>query len=326
MPLSCPHCGKVVRDGALTCPYCHASLDVTQRLSLSDASWCPDCGALLAPGARSCPKCGRVMERGPARRVRSDMDLPDIGGTGDLSGAERTGAMTRIESAIPSVSEGASAGVSRDHMPRPRAFAFAAIFALFVVGGATLLITHPWDPTATITRASEPADTSMSGFPGVVDTLSGQDSSSDVEDRPATDPFDAVLDAHAQLADLEAEVGESEDALRSALEAGDSSGLQDGLESAQSVSLHVSNLISNAALLDDDDGAYAQDLENIQTLGNWLRNRCDALTSAWQQAVDAADLTSAADSITATLDGASDYERLFDQNYDAWTPAHVEEE
>ena len=50
-------------------------------------------------------------------------------------------------------------------MPRPRAFAFAALFAVLVVGGAALLITHPCDPTASITRATEPAHTTNSRYP-----------------------------------------------------------------------------------------------------------------------------------------------------------------
>lgn len=334
MPLSCPHCGRSVREGALTCPYCQASLDVTQRLSLGDASWCPDCGALLAPDATKCPKCGCVIEQRPRRRARTDMNLPDFGGTGslesrpELEGSGRTGVLTRIESAIPAADDDSSPSGARDHMPRPRAFALAAIFAVLVVGGAALLITHPWDPTASITRASEPADTSMSGFPGVVEALTGQDrgSGSDEGDDgdQKTDPFTAIEDAHKQLSTLEQKVGESEDALRAACKEGEAEDAAAGLKDAQQLSIQVSNLISDVGLLSDADGAYAEDLEHLQTLGNWLRNRCDALTSAWQQAADADDLAAAAGSVTATLDGARDYERLFDENYDAWAPERVD--
>lgn len=328
MSLICPRCGRTVGDGALSCPYCHAPLDVTQRLSLSEATWCPDCGALVAPGAKECPKCGRVLvEEAPRRRVRTDMHLPDIGATGDLgdagdrAGTGRTGVMTRIESAIPPADDQSSPSLLRDHMPRPRAFALAAVFALIVVGGAALLITHPWDPSASITRASEPADTSMSGFPGILESLSGQDSTrEDAGGDAAPDAFDSIKSSYDQLAVLEKQVGESEDALRNACSSGDGSGLEKGLADARSISIDVSNLISDAGQLSDEGGVYAEDLAHIQTLGNWLRNRCDALTGAWELARDASDPSAVADDVGSMLDSARDYRSLFDENYDSWAP------
>ena len=328
MPLVCPHCGRSVREGALTCPYCHASLDVTQRLSLSDATWCPDCGALLAPGTERCPKCGRPAEGGPRRRVRKDMNLPDIGSTGVIGSSEElsgTPAGPRIESAIPPADGESSPGSARDHLPRPRAFAFAALFAVLVVGGAALLITHPWDPTASITRASEPADTSMSGFPGLIESLTGQDKTSQGDGATTADAFDAIDAAHAELGELEEAVGESESALRAACSGDGDADVEAGLEEAHAVSLRVSNLISEVGLLDDSDEAYAEDLENLLTLGNWLRNRCDALTSAWELAADADDPVDVADSVASTLNGARDYDRLFAQNYGSWAPERAEE-
>ena len=119
-------------------------------------------------------------------------------------------------------------------------------------------------------------------------------------------------------------MGESEDDLLAACERGDASAAADGLEGAQAIAIDVSNLISDASQLDDQDGAYADDLEHIQTLGNWLRNRVDALTSAWGEAADADDPSQVADSVRATLDGAADYATLFDENYDAWRPVREE--
>lgn len=320
--LTCPSCGARVDDGALVCPRCHAQLDVTRRISLSEASWCPGCGALVAPGETTCPKCGTLVapER-PARRER-DLDLPDIADDEDDAG--RTGVMTRIESAIPPADDETGRAAARDRIPRPRVFALAALLAVVVVGGATLLITHPWDPTATRTRASEPADTTYSGFPGTVESLSGQDAgsadgSSD-DDAPAT-PLEAISDAHERLGELAERVDESEDALRALVTGTVDSDAAEGLSGARSVSIDVSNLISSASTLSDGDGAYAEDLEHLVTLANWLRNRCDALTAAWAEAADADDATSVADSVTSTLAGASDYRALFERNYDDWAPA-----
>ena len=322
----CPRCGALVPDGSATCPRCHASTQVTQKISVGDLVWCPGCGALVPPSADVCPKCGRIIrEEVPERPVR-DLGLPQIDGPDAPSEAEsaRTGVRTRIESAIPPASDESSPAARRDRMPRPRAFAFAALFAVAVVGGAALLITHPWDPTASVTRASEPADTSMSGYPGAVESLSGQDREGADADGAETDPFAPIEEAYAALSELERATGESEDALLDACETGDASAIPDGLSQAEAISIDVSNLISDAALLDDCDGLYAEDLEHIQTLGNWLRNRCDALTRAWQQASDASDLSASADTIASVLRSGSDYERLFAENYDAWKPTRAQ--
>ena len=314
-------------DGAASCPRCHASTEVTQRISLDELTWCPGCGALVPAGERVCPKCGRVVvEEEPERPVRQ-LDLPEIGDDADEAASARTGVMTRIESAIPPADDESSPAAARDRMPRPRAFAFAALFAVAIVGGAALLITHPWDPSASVTRASEPADTSMSGFPGIVESLTGQDrdeqGEGDGEKTQTSDPFELIDDAYGRLGELEEAVAESEDALRDACSAADTGAIADGLSQAQSISIDVSNLISDASLLDDADGAYAEDLEHLQTLGSWLRNRCDILTDAWQRAADADDLAASADAIAGSLDAASDYVSLFDENYDAWRPQKV---
>ena len=326
MSQTCPKCGARVPDGAQACPRCHASTEVTQKIAVGELSWCPVCGALLPRGAETCPKCGASVVSKPARRPVRNLDLPEIAETDDsddAAAAARTGVMTRIESAIPPAADDASTAATRDRMPRPRAFAFAALFAVVLVGGAALLITHPWDPTASVTRASKPADTSMSGFPGLVESLTGQDDR-DAEDVPVADAFDQIHSAYEQLGALEEEVEKSEDALREACASGDASSLSDGLDAARATSISVSNLISDSSLLDDEDGAYAEDLEHLQTLGNWLRNRCDILTDAWESAVDAQSLGDASESILRELRSASDYVRLFDENYDAWEPSRVE--
>lgn len=316
----CPKCGAIVPEGAPSCPRCHASTEVTQKIAVGELSWCSECGALLPPGADACPKCGAPVGREPARRLVRDLDLPEIA---EDEGSDHTGVMTRIESAIPPAADESSPMASRDRMPLPKNFALAALFAVLIVGGAVLLITHPWDPTASITRASEPADTSMSGFPGLVESLTGQDVRGS-EETSVPDAFDSIESAYDRLAELELEVEESEDELREICASGDGSSLDDGLSDARATSISISNLISESSLLDDEDGAYAEDLEHLQTLGSWLRNRCDILTSAWERAVDASSVEEVSDSVLADLRSSSDYARLFAENYDDWKPARVE--
>ena len=314
-------------ESALACPRCHEALDVTQRMSLADASWCPSCGALVAPGATTCPKCGSSLAAPSAPRPRRDLDLPEIGATGELFGladedSERTGVMTRIESAIPAAGDSSSPAASRDRMPKTRSLLLAALLAVALVGGAALLITHPWDPSATQTRAKTPADTSLSGYPGEVKELSGQDVSregqGDEDGDETPTPEEELASAHASLGELAARVDESEQALRDACEGGDASSAADELAAAQENAIAVSNLISEIELARDAGG---EDAENLLTLGSWLRNRCDALTDAWELLAASSDPASDAASALAGAEASAEYGRLFDESYDAWDPS-----
>lgn len=325
MTKTCPSCGARVGESALTCPRCHASLDVTQRMTpLAEASWCPSCGALVAPGETVCPKCGSALAAPSAPRARRNLDLPEIGGTGELFGeepedAEKTGVMTRIESAIPSADDESSPFASKDRMPKTRSLLLAALFAVALVGGAALLITHPWDPSASQTRAKTPADTSQSGFPGVVDKLTGQDASGDeggAEGEGELTPEEALASDYASLSELAGRVDESEQALRELCESGDASAAADGLAQAQENAIQVSNLISEIELLQGDE-----DADNLLTLGSWLRNRCDALSAAWEEAASTSDLAGSEGTILAGADTSAEYGHLFDESYDAWDPS-----
>lgn len=322
--MKCPGCGSRVPDGALTCPRCHRALDVTQRLSLRDATWCPGCGALVAPGVDVCPKCGSSVrsepEAAPVRPTR-DLDLPEIGNTGvmePVDEAGETGVITRIESAIPTADDASSPTSRVDRMPRTRAFALAALLAVVVVGGAALLITHPWDPSATRISATTPADTSMQGFPGFLESLTGQDGSGAQQDDDVT--AERLQSAWESLGELSSRVDESEAELRERGASGSADERSQGLSDAEDISLEVSNLITETSGIDDGSGPNAEEVQNLVTLGSWLRNRCDALTSAWKLLADASDPEGVAGRAVSTMDGAADYERLFSQNYDAWRP------
>ena len=247
------------------------------------------------------------------------VDEPDDG----ASDAARTGVMTRIESAIPPADDDASPAAARDRMPRPRVFAFAALLAVTVVGGAALLITHPWDPSASVTRASEPADTSMSGYPGAVESLSGQDRDDEAtgEGQVApVDPLDVIAEAHEDLGGLEEQVDASEETLRSVVSGTADVDVEEALRDARSVSISVSNLIARVDQMSDGDGAYAEDIENLRTLGNWLRNRCDAITASWELVEGSPTAADAAEQVLSSLGATSDYKRLFAEKYEAWSP------
>ena len=310
-----------VPDGLSACPHCHTLTDATQKIALRDFTWCPTCGALAPSDADLCPKCGsRLREDPPARPVRN-LDLPEIDRPDEVDESAGTGVMTRIESAIPPTDDESSPSARRDRMPRPRAFAFAAIFAVAIVGGATLLITHPWDPTASQTKARQPADTSMSGFPGLVDSLTGQDverGGSGEGEGSTLSVDDLLAQTHSELGELSRDVDASEEALRDACE--ESGTAVEGLDSAQAISIEVSNTIATLDGVYDTDEARTESIEHLKTLGSWLRNRCDALTKAWSIYEGADDPSTVSDQVIAQLDSSSDYRGLFEENYETWAP------
>lgn len=325
--MRCPSCGAKIADDALECPTCHAAVDVTRKISLSGASWCPSCGALVRPGAEACPSCGASLRRDAPRRRTRDLDLPEIGNTGVMDAiddaAGRTGSMTRIESAIPPSSDEESPSARRDRMPRPRAFAFAALFAVVIVGGAALLITHPWDPSATQTRAKEPADTSMSGFPGFVESLTGQDVGPG-SSTSSVDLAEQLTSLRDDLKNLSSRADESEGLLREVGVSGTPEERSSGLEGARQLSLDVSNTVSSISELSGAGSAYDESASGLLTLANWLRNRCDALTEAWERAAASEDPSADRDSILAPLSEAADYARLFSEEIDDWSPSTSE--
>ena len=94
-----------------------------------------------------------------------------------------------------------------------------------------------------------------------------------------------------------------------------------GLEAARGISIEVSNLINDIGALDDGSEEVSEAVDHLETLGNWLRNRCDALTEAWQISADSSDPSADAEAITRAMAAGSAFQRLFSQNYDAWDPA-----
>lgn len=325
----CPSCGARVSDGTLVCPRCHEPIGVTQKISLGDASWCPDCGALVPPGADACPKCGCDVSEPPAaepvRRVR-DLDLPSIGDTGVIPTDDQdlTNVMTRFESAIPDADDASTPSARSDRMPRTRTFALAAVLAVVVVGGAALLITHPWDPDATSISATTPADTSMAGFPGLLETLTGQDSSSDSETLSAAEQIaEDMAEYYEELGEISGLLDESEEDLGTTGVSGDAEARAAGLEDVEAIAIELSNLISTMGESYDDTSSWADEMSNLVTLGNWLRNRCEALADAWELSAESDDPAADSEEILAEAAAGNAYATLFEQYYEAWAPSSV---
>ncbi len=346
--MRCPNCGAEVPAGAATCSVCHYDLGLTQRIPVTKVVWCPTCGALVPPEAHSCPKCGAPLGA-PARSKTGlavrDLGIPTIEGASDQDGgdapgggADSTRAIPRIESAIPSEASPESATVRHDRMPRTRVLMVAAVAAIALAGGTALWITHPWDPSLYVTHAQTDADTSMAGYPGYISSLTGQDGSSDStdgssdgsSDGAATDSgsgtvsvYQAISDDYDKLGTYADELDQSVSDLVSVGVSGTSSEREQGKETAEQTAIALSNLIDDISSLDDGNGTYASDIANMATLGNWLRNRSDAICEAWEVSATMAseEKTMAPLKKIGYSSGTDSYKTLFDENYESWKPA-----
>lgn len=324
----CPSCGTHVPDNSLICPACHADLTQTNSIPKLQGTYCPSCGALVPPGETHCPKCGMPVAASHCKKVAPEAPAEEV--PEEEAEKEDTHEIPRIESSIPSEEEIRKTPYGREHLPRTRVVLFASIAALLLVGGITLYITHPWDPNANVTHATTAADTSQAGYPGAVTSLKGQDSSSSsaatttLSGDAAT--FQSLSECYTQLGTIASELDDNQATFDQNATSTELSTRVAGKNKADSISLEVSNLISSIGQLDTSTGTYSQDIANMTTLGNYLRNRCDALTQAWNLDVESNSPQTDIDKIKAPLtkqlnsSGVDTYKGLFDTNYASWKP------
>lgn len=339
----CPNCSANVPDDSLRCPACRADLGRTVVIPKLEGRWCKSCGSLIPDDADTCPSCafpapkpaGHEIVRHPQALAIEGDDPDDATLQGERDpespedeeshSTEETHAIVRIESAIPSAPVPGNPRVDREHALRLRTLAFALVAALVFVGGGVLLITHPWDPSANDPRARAEADTSRAGFPGIVSELKGQDNriniSTDI--RSGDDTTLAKLqDVYIKLGDLKKEVDKNEELYRSVAASGDESARERGKEEAIQLSLDISNLIQSIADIDVTSGTYASDAQNMSTLGNYLRNRMDALTRTWKRALRVSSPESHSGEILGYLtdSGQGSWKNQFEQSYPTMSP------
>jgi hypothetical protein len=319
---------------------------VTQMMPALQGRWCPSCGVAVAWEDEVCPSCGLPLERPwdvPIEvRTRSEAaaaeaqmtplpeDEPEVPVVDETSD---TRTMARIESAIPAEDDPESKIAVQERMPRTRAFLLASIASAMLIIGLALWITHPWDPNANSIKATEERDTSMAGFPGTVESLSGQDDRGDsVVEVPSGDDatFAQLSDAYEKLGRYEARADESTELFYDKAIDGTLDERSQGKRDSAALAIDVSNLIDTLNQVDVTSGTYAEDLENLLTLGNWLRNRVDRISSAWDAALASKNPKADEASLMALLeaengeDGKNAYEKLFDDNYEQWKPERKE--
>ena len=311
----CPSCHSEVSDGSFECPNCGEPLCATQKINLDQISWCPVCGALVPAGQATCPKCSSPMPGAHAARSAKKPE-PE-------ADSEPARPAPGLESAIPPTGpDSFTASSAPDVLPRFKQFIVAAGAAVLIVGGTALAITHPWDPNANDISAKLPFDTSRAGSPGKIDSLDSQDKSASANKDESQDPiYDSLMSDYESLVSCAERVDSSEATLADKGVSGTDEERSQGSSDAWAVSIEVSNTISSLGSTSDGAGAYAETISNLKTLGNWLRNRCDALTSAWDMACDSSDPAANKDQILGKISGNSVYKDLFDQNVEGWKPS-----
>lgn len=251
-----------------------------------------------------------------------------------VSETDDTRALARIESAIPAEHDPDSKVAEQERMPRPRAVLLASFFAILFVCGLALVFTHPWNPDANNIKATEEADTSMAGFPGTVESLSGQDSDENdkieiVSGDDAT--YAQLMEAYGKLGSYAERADESEALFREVAFGDNLDERTRGKREADALAIDISNLIELLGQVDVTSGTYVGDVDHLTTLGSWLRNRVDALTAAWKADVETSDPAADQQRLLALLEadhdasGQSTYKTLFDESYASWEPVQVQQ-
>ena len=322
----CPHCNTHIPDGSAICPACHATLESTVVMRRITGTFCRSCGALIPDGEDVCPACGAPSPRTgmegrmspseptPPEPEKKVPGIPEIGPEPEEGEADETNAMPRIESAIPAEDDLRAGVYHREHLPRTRVAVISALAAIAVVGGASVIITHPWNPEEFSIKATTAKDTSQAGYPGALTTLAGQDSDGHGSATDADEAtYEILVSAYERMGALALALDESTADLekRDSMSDDDKSKKQD---TAYANQLEASNILQDLAKADVSTGTYEQTLTTLKTIGSYLRNRADSVKDAWDYAIDGSG------SVSSAITDAGSYESLFDSQYAAAKP------
>lgn len=278
----CPICGTLVVDEAEVCPACHHRLKTAPVVGDDEARWCASCGSPIPTGLNTCPECGMPVEGA------FDEGLGERFSVGKVVEVEKPEALG-FKSAVPPAPQNGGEAVSSAERPRhTRLVLLAAIAALVLVGGTTLLIVQPWNPNAYATHALVDADTSMEGFPGEWPYLSSQD-------RVEEGEYQAQLDAAVQqvnsmqsrLGELAATLESSYQSLKAYIERGYVMG-DDGTRVSEMTTVQK-ELEGYATTLNEisfsKESEFMKQRDDLLVLVGYMRGATDVLVEAWSTAI-----------------------------------------
>ena len=273
---------------------------MTGSFARLEGTYCPACGALVPDGSASCPSCGTPIVARPAASQPPAWaeELPEVE-EGRGAPSDETTVIPRIMSAISAEGERREDVMAAQAVPRPFPLFLVAILALLVVGGSVLAVTHPWNAE---------------------DVISGDEAT-----------YEQLHDIYARLGELADRVDENVDGFRQVATTGSRDQRQAGRDEAYAIAIEASNVLVELEQVDVSSGVYAEDAANMSTLGNWLRNRADTLTAAWDVSLSYDDPSAASGEITAALAvddnnlGRNAYMSLFHDRYVGWEPQPPEQ-
>ena len=334
----CPHCGALVAAAAESCPKCGLPLPQavpaarparairpTRNISLPEIDSAPAPGEKHDPLADADPHAASsAAAADPTVLQQMPADNADPDATSAFASVSRRPA-PRFESAIPSEPSKENLPEA-EGIPRTRVILLSALLVTTLVVAAIFVITHPWDPQATDNRAKVEAPVSSTPTTTPVTHLTGQDTSATQQNTSSDAVFDALNSDYQKLGDLSKRLDDNEKTFDQLAITGSDQERADAQQEAEQISLDISNVISDLSSLDDSNGNYRQTIENLTKLGNWLRNRSDALSEGWKRSVASSNPSQDKEHILAPVDnirdsnGSSSYQKLFDENYVNWKP------
>lgn len=253
--------------------------------------------------------------------VEADLDLDE-----PINEAEVTHAIPRIESALPSSSDN---GYAFERLPHLHAVIIAALAAIVLIGGFIMVLWHPWNPDAFRPRNQVEMDTTKAGFPGVKHKLKGQDTQPAAPTNPATADETTkkkLQECYKKLGTLAKKIDDHGNSFDSVAYSSDTQSIRKQADAANALAYEASNLINEIKTLDTTTGTYVQQINNLSTLGSYLRNRVDAYVKAWKLVRKSTNAQAQKDEIDAILHGngggggQDGYKALFDENYESSNP------
>lgn len=227
-----------------------------------------------------------------------------------------------FDSAIPMGEDRFGVEARSEGMPRMSAFLVAAAASLVIIGGTTLLITHPWDQSAFQTRATDEKDVSSAGYPGEVGALSGQDSDAEGSDKPDKDAsaFNTLTTSYAKLGELRKSLGENEDLLITAMQTDEATLIEGGYSEAESATIELASIQTDLSSIEMQTSSYKAEAESLKELATWLRDWSEALVESWSVINRAYSPSYAETEVMDILYGGEWYgtnaqRKQFDENY-----------
>lgn len=185
---------------------------------------------------------------------------------------------------------------------RSRIMIVSVVAAVALMGGLTLFVAKPWAPNPPVTHATEDADTSMAGFPGTVQYLSGQDLLVNDDGKEYAPRAEKLVKAfRSQLGSISEEAGALERELQEFIDGKKTDGVPSS--HARAVRLHADlvSLTDRVMSLSIGDKEVAKERARLAVLAKYLVNEVEMVDECWTIAATESDAKKAAANIRGTL-------------------------